>query len=92
MYQDGMIQQNDMQGLEIKTDLNFTVPGYYRETVLDDIYMLSIQELEKTYRSDIVGGYLGLGPYTGIDIRESNHLKYDEVLLYELKTYHHIDH
>lgn len=92
MYQDGGIQQNDMQGLEIQTDLNFTVPDYFRETVFDDIYMLSIQQLEKTYRSSILGGYLGLGPYTGIDILASNHLTHDEVLLYELKHKRHIDH
>lgn len=54
--------------------------------------MLSIQQLEKTYRSDLMGGYLGLGPFTGIDKLESNHLNHDEVLLYELKDKNHIDH
>ena len=39
-----------------------------------------------------MGGYLGLGPYTGIDILASNHLTHDEVLLYELKEKKHIDH
>lgn len=92
MYQNGAIVQTDMMGLEIKTDLNFTVPEYYREAVLDDIYMLSIQELSKTYSSEMVAGYLGLGPYTGIDRRESTHLKHDEVLLFELKERHHIEH
>jgi len=92
MYQDGLIMQTDMMGLEIKTDLNFTVPEYFRESVLDDIYMLSIQELSKPYTSEMVSGYLGLGPYTGIDRRESTHLKHDEVLLFELKERHHIEH
>lgn len=32
-----------MQGYEISTDINFTVPEFLRETLLDDIYMLSIQ-------------------------------------------------
>jgi hypothetical protein len=92
MYVDGGIQQNDMYGLEIKTDLNFTVPSFYRETVLDDIYMLSINKLEKTYKSDVIAGYMGLAPYTGIDILESNHLIFEEVLLYELKENKHIEH
>ena len=39
-----------------------------------------------------MGGYLGLGPFTGIDKLESNHLNHDEVLLYELKDKNHIDH
>lgn len=81
-----------MQGLEIQTDINFTVPSFLRETLLQDIYMLSIQQLEKPYKSTLMGGYLGLGPFTGIDKLSSNHLTHDEVLLYELKDKNHIDH
>lgn len=59
---------------------------------MDDLYMLSIHQLEKTYSSRLMSGYLGLGPYTGIDELESNHLTIDEAFLFELKQKHHVDH
>lgn len=92
LYQDGKIQENTMAGMEITTNINLTVPSYYRQTVMTDLYMLSIQSLSKNYSSDIMGGYIGLGPFTAIDVLMSAHLQKQEVFLYELKDKHHIDH
>ena len=39
-----------------------------------------------------MGGYIGLAPYTDIDVLISSHLDKEEVLLYELKNKSHIDH
>ena len=92
VYHNGGIQENKMQGMEITTHVNMTVPSFYRQTIMNDLYLFSIQQLEVNYTSDIMSGYIGLAPYTDLDVLMSNHLQEEEVFLHELKAKNHVEH
>lgn len=55
-----------MAGQDTKSNINVTVSNYFREFNFDG-NVFSVIQINQGYRSDIVSGFVGIGPYTAIN-------------------------
>lgn len=65
-YYGGGISRISLTGWETKTMFNITLPSFLRQFVYNG-YVFEIIQLSAPYKSDLVSGFIGLGPYTAID-------------------------
>lgn len=60
--------------METKTQVNLTLSSYLRYTLIANGYMFSIQAMESSYSSRLMGGFMGLAPPTAVEKRGNTYI------------------
>lgn len=81
-----------MSGFEVGTNVNLTLPNYYRQFNIKGASMFSIEEFSQKFKSDIISGFMGIAPYTRVELNNNanQRLQKNESLLFQLYNNHNV--
>lgn len=76
----------------MQTNVNLTLPNFYREFTLNGTSVFSIDQLSSKFESNIMSGFLGIAPYTKVELNNdvTQRLQYNESLMYQIYNNHNI--